>query len=302
MLASVKDDPYINVIKHIPKSIKTKNDKYIYANEYLTSKLLTKLSAFTSAIYRKASNGNDTIVFDIQELEHITKIVYASNNKLRDEINLICSILKKTDLEEMQLKVNVKDKKTLKTSVEPLEDPKATIIYDSFWIKKQLYVKIPSYLKQSINKNTSFYEQSNDLKLDEPEKELLHRYIASIMNEYKYKENGDIKKRTLNLLNAIQKTLPRFYIISEGNKQNIYRVIEPIIELLEYINNYTNYGINNWNKVKKELDNITNYDTLKDFQIELYVRDPHPKTDYERLKLIQSYNKKQQQIEKKAKN
>jgi len=296
MIASVSNDPYINVIKHIPKSIKTKNDKYIYANEYLTSKLLTKLSAFTSALYRKASNGNDTIIFDIKELEHITNIMYAGNNKLRDEINLICSILKKTDLEEMQLKVNVIDKKTNQKSVEKLEDPKATIIYDSYFLKKQLYVKIPSYLKQAINKNTSFYEQSKELQLDEPEKELLHRYIASLMNNDNIKENGEIKTKKLELLKAIQKTLPKYYIISDRAKREISLIIEPIIELLEYINNYTNYGIINWNKVKKEIENITNYDAFSKYMIELFIKNPHPKTDLKRLKMANSYNEKQKKL------
>ena len=163
MLEGAKtNEPNINVIKYIPKQIVLTNQAtgkstIFYANEYLTSKLLTKLSAFTSALLRKASNGNQQIIFDIKELEHITGIEDQKNNVLRKTINIICETLRKTDLEEMQLILCNKKTRT----IEKLEDPKATIISYYSWSKKQLVIDIPSYLKQSKAIITTYYEQAS---------------------------------------------------------------------------------------------------------------------------------------------
>ena len=292
MLEGVKtNEPNINVIKYIPKKI-ILNDKIIYANEYLTSKLLTKLSAFTSALLRKASNGNDKIIFDIKELEHITGIEDQKNNALRKTINIICETLRKTDLEEMQLIICNNKTRT----IEKLEDPKATIISAYSWIKKQLIIEIPSYLKQSKAIISSYYEQSKELILNKPEIELLHRYIASLMNNEKIKGNGEIKNQTHYVLNLISKAIPSYFLISDRTKREISLIIEPIINLFDDINNNTNYGIINWNKAKKELENITNYDAFSKYKIELYIKNPHPKTDYKRLKIATSYNDNKQKL------
>ena len=282
-------EPNTNVIKFIPKKI-VLNDKIYYANEYLSSDMITKLSAFTSALLRKASNDNPQIVFDIQELEHLTGINDQKNNVLRKKINIICEILRKTDLEEMQLSKYYKQEK----KIEKLEDPKATIISAYSWCKKQLLIEIPSYLKQSKAIISSYYQQEKALILNKPEYEILHRTIASKMNNYFFNEEKEIKNQTFNLLNLFGKVIPKYFNISDRTKREISLIIEPIIEMLDFINNYTNYGVINWNKVKKEIENLTNYDAFSKYKIEIYVKTPHTKTKYEKLKL--------EQKEKKAKN